>query len=736
MTTMQQYRHARTGQGHGAEVPRSTTGEKPRRWLGLVTLLLGLAALAPGARADGDLVWATAMGGAGGDEGRGIAVDAAGNVYTTGNFQGTADFGPFSLTSEGFNDTFVAKQAPDGTFLWVRRIGGTSDIRGWGIAVDAAGNVYTTGEFFGTADFDPGLGVFNLTSAGLVDIFVSKLDANGDFVWAHATGGSAGDSGFGIAVDGAGNVYTTGSFVGTVDFDPGPGTFNLISAGDADIFVSKLDTNGDFVWARAMGGTGMHEGQAIAVDAAGNVFTTGYFQDTVDFDPGLGVFNLTSAGLVDIFVSKLDANGDFVWAHAMVGTGWNVGYGIAVDSAGNAYVTGTFDGQADFGPFQLDAGGSSNIHVAKLDPSGNFLWARAMGGTGFNQGLAIAVDAADDVYTTGRFTGTADFDPGPDTYNLTTTGGVEIFVSKLDTNGDFVWARAMSGTGFNNRGQGIAADGAGNVHTTGNFVDTRDFDPGTGTFNLTSAGDSDIFVLKLSGPDLTPPNAITITPGTTGPTNADSIDFSVAFDEEVVNFDDASDLDISHSGTAHTGVSITGGPEVYTVTVEGISGDGSFTLAVDTMSDVQDLAGNPLDSSVTSDPVVIDNTAPVFSGLDVTPSEASVGQEVVVTFASSEDLAGPPDVLVNGNPASASLKSPFAFAYTVSPLDPLGPATIQINGVDLAGNAGQLNDSLSLVVVEGAPGLPAAWPMLAALVLFSVGAFTLHGRRRTTSPQE
>jgi hypothetical protein len=195
--------------------------------------------------------------------------------------------------------------AGDGDFVWAKQMGGTDYDVGQGIAVDMAGNVYTTGYFQGTADFDPGPGSFNLTSTGNEDIFVSKLDSAGNLVWAKQMGGTSGDAGQDIAVDAAGNVYTTGFFYSTVDFDPGPGTFNLTSTGDTDIFVSKLDSAGNFVWAKQMGGTDPDAGYDIAVDAAGNVYTTGYFWGTADFDPGPGSFNLTSAGFSDIFVSKL-----------------------------------------------------------------------------------------------------------------------------------------------------------------------------------------------------------------------------------------------------------------------------------------------------------------------------------------------------------------------------------------------------------------------------------------------
>src|SRR5262249_14945501 len=157
---------------------------------------------------------------------------------------------------------------------------------GYSIAVDASGNVYTTGFFHGTVDFDPGSGTKNLVATGSnTDIFISKLDASGNYVWAKKIGGNTADIGYSIAFDASGNVYTTGSFQGTVDFDPGTGTQNLVASGSTEIFISELDASGNFVLAKHMGGGLYGYGQCIKVDASGNIYTTGYFSGTADFDP-------------------------------------------------------------------------------------------------------------------------------------------------------------------------------------------------------------------------------------------------------------------------------------------------------------------------------------------------------------------------------------------------------------------------------------------------------------------
>jgi hypothetical protein len=387
-------------------------------------------------------------------------------------------------------------QSPD--WFWAKSIGGTGDETGIS-TVDASGNVFTTGSFTGTIDFDPGTGTFNLTSAGGSDIFVTKTDAAGNFVWAKRIGGTGDDAGASLTIDVQGYIYVTGHFTGTVDFDPGTGTFNLTSAGYDDAFISKLDKLGNFVYAKKMGGIGndaIAEGYSIALDNLGNVFTTGAFAGTVDFDPGTGLFNITAVGIAAIYVSKLDREGNFIWTKAMGGS-YSLGNYIAIDGSGNVYSACHSEGTVDFDPglgiFNLTppAGNKSGV-ISKLDASGNFVWAKQMDKTEI---FSLVIDASDNIYSTGSFTGTVDFDPGTGIFNLTSAGDYDIFISKLNSSGDFVFAKGMGGIGYD-EGTSIALDNDGNIYTTGVFGGTADFDPGIGSFNLTSKGANDIFVSK------------------------------------------------------------------------------------------------------------------------------------------------------------------------------------------------------------------------------------------------
>ena len=383
---------------------------------------------------------------------------------------------------------------------FVNGIGGTGQDRGRSVTVDSNGNTYVTGYFNGTVDFDPGAGVTNLTSVGSADHFIAKYDSSGALVWAKSAGGTSVDNGNSIQVDSSGNSYVTGYFNGTVDFDPGAGVTNLTSAGSADGFIAKYDSSGGLVWAKNVGGTNFDSSQSVAVDSSGNNYVTGYFNGTADFDPDGGVTNLTSVGSVDVFIAKYDSSGGLVWAKGVGGTGADNGNSIQVDSSGNTYVTGYFNGTVDFDPdggvTNLTSVGSEDIFIAKYDSSGGLVWAKGVGGTGADHGKSVTVDSSGNSYVTGVFSGTVDFDPDGGVTNLTSVGGQDVFIAKYDSSGALVWAKGVGGTSADS-GFSIQVDSSGNVYVTGQFEGTVDFDPGTGTKNLTSIGSYDAFLLKL-----------------------------------------------------------------------------------------------------------------------------------------------------------------------------------------------------------------------------------------------
>ncbi|MFT6923493.1 MAG: flagellar capping protein FliD [Crocinitomicaceae bacterium] len=452
-----------------------------------------------------DFEWAKSMGSTVGDRGNSISVDASGNVYTTGYFWLTVDFDPgpgvSSLTSNGASDVFITKFDPSGNFIWAKSFGGLNYDHGFSAEIDNSGNILLCGRFEGVVDFDPGIGVSNLTSNGLRDIFILKLDNSGDFVWVKSFGGLNNDNALSLCIDGLDNIYTTGDFQGTADFDPGIGVLNLVSNGASDVFITKLDASGNFVWAKSFGDTNGDNGNSVQVNQLEEVFICGNYQGTVDFDPGVGINNLTSNGARDAFVLKLDDSGNFSWVISSGGISNDAGNDVQLDDTGNVYFTGSFYSTVDFDPGigvqNITSFGGADIFVCKVDEFGNFLWAKNIGGSDNDLASQMTIDNLGNVYTTGNFQGTADFDPNGTDFNLSTNGDRDIYISKLDLMGDFVWAQYL-GSSTADYGVSISSDDFANIYVTGRFQSTVDFEFGAGISNLTSNGSHDVFVLKLS----------------------------------------------------------------------------------------------------------------------------------------------------------------------------------------------------------------------------------------------
>ncbi len=449
-----------------------------------------------------NLQWAKQTGGSSADRAQSVCLDASGNLYTTGCFQGTVDFDPgpsvFNLASSGFEDIFISKLDASGNFLWAKKMGGSQSDGGQLIYVDSPGNIYTVGSFTGTADFDPGIGTYTLFASGVYNIFISKLDPSGNFLWAKKIDGNSFSVINSLVTDASGNIYTTGYFENTTDFDPGIGTTNLTSAGNFDIYVSKLDASGNFIWAQQVGGILRDEATSIAIDISSNIYITGSFRGTVDFDPGIGTYTLSSPSGASVFILNLDASGNFIWAKQ---PGANLAHYITLDNFGNLYLTGNFMGTVDFDPgistYTLNSIGVSDLFVSKLDPFGNFVWTKQMGGTAsYNDGTSIAIDANGNVYLTGFFLGAIDADPGSSIYTLTPFGGYDCLISKLDSFGNFVWAKQVGGP-LDDVDWSVALNNSGDIYSCGYFKGVCDFDPGLGVYNLTSAGNTDIFIYKM-----------------------------------------------------------------------------------------------------------------------------------------------------------------------------------------------------------------------------------------------
>ncbi|HEY3385638.1 MAG TPA: hypothetical protein VGK46_03945, partial [Saprospiraceae bacterium] len=467
-----------------------------------------------------DWIWAKAISGDNAREGNGIPLvygittDASKASYTCGYFYGEVDFDPgpneFLISSVGAIDGFVCKLDTEGNFVWAKHIGGEgSGVIVYSIDTDETGHVFITGGFSYYVDFDPGPQTHFLYAYGESDIFILKLNQDGEFQWVKNIGGALGGCwGSHLTIEeNTGNIYTTGTHSGFIDFDPGPGTF-ILGSNEYSIFISKLDSLGNFIWAKEILGPTIWSftgGTSIAIDqASGNVYTAGHFYGTCDFDPGPGIDSKTSNGDADVFLLKLDNTGNYKWARAFGGTDQDYCPSVALGKSGNEkiYLSGGYSGTVDFdpGPGVFNLTSTDELFICKLDSAGHYIWAKSLGGSGgltdFT-GSFLVVDTLrnENVMTVGGFAGTADFDPGTEEYYLNSNGAADIFVSKIDSSGNFLWVETAGGNS-NDYSVSLALLEDGKMLTTGQYNSpTLSFDGST----LTNVSDPNVFVAKLGG---------------------------------------------------------------------------------------------------------------------------------------------------------------------------------------------------------------------------------------------
>jgi hypothetical protein len=428
--------------------------------------------------------WLLSAGGTHEDSGNGITVNAAGESFVVGSFTTPAQFGASTLSCPTNHwALFVAKLAPQGSFKWVTQAGCTSGSSDGASIALAPGGMIVTGSVSGTASF----GSTTISVASGQALFVTKLDSSGSFVWATAATCSKWITSNAVAVDGAGNSYITGTFMGQVTF----GTTTLVSKGATssigDLFVAKLDASGAFVWAVAVVGDMFASGLDIAVDAGGAPVLAGQFCCKAS----LGATTLTSSGGSDALVAKLDTAGGFVWAASGGGISEDDGSGVAV-AGGDVFVTGSLLTSGSFGGIQVSTSGPT-AYVAKLDGQGSFVWVTAAtvsGGNSQTWGRAIVADATGDSWITGGVAYSATF--GATTLSCPLFGTC-FYVAHVDPAGKLLSAVGGSSSQDGpNRGEGLGRDGAGNLYVTGFFAGFATAPGGS----ITAAGQDDIFVWR------------------------------------------------------------------------------------------------------------------------------------------------------------------------------------------------------------------------------------------------
>lgn len=403
--------------------------------------------------------------------------------------------------------SFEAKADSPFSNSWIKTINADGYETIGNMAFDSNGNLYIAGDFSGTnVDFDAGTGTDTISTAGLQDIYITKYDSSGNYVWTKTIGGTGQDYCLGIGFDSSDNFYITGSINGTnVDFDPGAGS-DLHTSASADIYIAKYDSDGNWVWAQTFGGASSEIGRGVSVDSTG-VYIAGSFSSvSVDFDATAGTDLVTNSGGSDSFVTKYNLDSTYGWTRKIASTTIDDGFSVVNDSSHNVIFTGYYTGSGvDFdGTGSTDShssAGSYDTYIVKYDSSGNYIWARTFGGTGSDQGgREVTVDSDDNIYVSGLFNSAdADFDATGGTDTHATNGNTDITLTKYLANGDYGWTVTYAGTGAD-WGRDVFVNGT-TVYQSGRFVGTADLDPGAGTNSQVAVGDPDGFVSAFSTTD-------------------------------------------------------------------------------------------------------------------------------------------------------------------------------------------------------------------------------------------
>jgi len=378
---------------------------------------------------------------------------------------GYLDCNPYYGLSDG------CEKQLDPKYKWSKNVStGIIDIEGNSIAADSLNNIYIAiNTVNSTIDFGGGELTNPENCVYCHDIFLSKFDSNGNHIWSKRYGGNGIDITSSIAIDKSNNIFITGYFLSqSINF----GGYNLINISEncygeypcLDLFLVKLDSDGNHLWSKSFGGSGDDYGNSVSVDSSGNVHITGYFwSSTIDF--GGGALKNASAGYSDIFLAKFDSNGNHLWSKRFGGSSDDLGSSVSVDSSGNVYITGNFKSSTiDFGGGTLTNAGGKDIYLAKFDSNGNHLWSKRFGGNDDDYVQSVSVDSSGNVYIIGSFySSTIDFGGGA----LTNAGWNDIFLAKFDSDGNHLWSKSFGGSD----GEiSFALDLYGYLYTTGCFL--------------------------------------------------------------------------------------------------------------------------------------------------------------------------------------------------------------------------------------------------------------------------
>ena len=446
-----------------------------------------------------------------------IVYDNDGNLFIAGTINtGTVDF---DILTSGIDEQtnssgsgyepYITKYNEDGTYAWTRKWGGTGGNDAfYDIAFDSDNNVYVGGEFWGTVDFDPGVGTAYATSSGSVDPYLVKYNQDGEFQWVKTWGGTGPDRGLYLLFDENDGLYVSSRYQREVDFDPGPGEV-IFDTGisNYDPYISKFDTDGNHVWTRTWGSTGVDGARNTVIGDDGNIYQIGYFSGTVDFDPGAGTTTATSAGGYDAFLSVFDTDGNFISVKTWGGTSNDYAHEIRKSADGSLYISGSFAGTVDLNPgagtYSVTSNNSSeDAYVSKFSADGDFELARVFGGPDTDQAYALTFDSDNNYVIGGQVSGPIDVDFSSAEHILTPTAEWGLFLAAYTEDDEFIDA-VMFGTDradvwYQDSVQSIAIQDT-TLYVAGSFTYTMDFDPGDDLDEVTSVDNSiDTYIARYT----------------------------------------------------------------------------------------------------------------------------------------------------------------------------------------------------------------------------------------------
>jgi hypothetical protein len=434
------------------------------------------------------------------DSGQGIATDALGNVYLLGSFYGyPITFGTTTLLNKGRDDVFLTKYDASGNIIWAKSAGSNSMDYPSAITIDALGDIYITGEYWGDSITFGNKTLRNVSGScspgyGCPDIFIAKYNPSGSVVWAKSAGGNSHDGGYGIAIDNNGYVYVVGSFYSpSINFD----SLTLTNAGGENGFIAKYDLSGNALWVKRIGGSVYDASGSISFDALNNFYVVGTFTSPFINIGSTTLTNVNTDSTADIFIAKFDTNGNAIWAKSAGGSDNDYAAGIGVDKKGNINFAGSFASRfINFDIITLTNIGTfdEDIFITKYDSSGKVVWAKSAGGNYGDHCYCVASDTLGNVYIGGDFWSDSIAFDNIILKNKSVGNGPNIIVAKYDTIGNVVWAKCAGGK-LDDRAFGINTDDNGETYLTGWFgSDSISFD----NIILKNKGGYDIFFAKLS----------------------------------------------------------------------------------------------------------------------------------------------------------------------------------------------------------------------------------------------